>query len=260
MIYFFLEANMENQSNIGNQNVQPVGQNPVMQSTVLNKPKANFAVVFAVALACSVVFGVGGYFLGRQSFRSPTSYSPTSITNSPTPESLATLTPAPDETSGWTLYSNTKYGYTVKYPQGWEPNRGPGNVSDSELAKQRDIDFYDPSLPGGDPGTGLNIQVNELDANGTSRNCSDLDDCFSKTFKWLTDSSEINKTSSSFLRQPSLTFSYQRKTDSYTQSWKYVYFLYKGNAYNLHISTNVTREKLIFELFDKILSTFKFVN
>ncbi len=251
---------MENQVSVDNQNTQPVGQNLIAQPAVLAKPKTNLAAIFVVAILCSLVFGVSGYFLGKQSFKTSIPYSPTFTISSPTPESLTTPTSAPDETSNWSLYSNSKYGYNVKYPQGWEPNRGPGNVTDSKLAKQRDIDFYDPSLPGGDPGTGLNIQVNELDANGTSRNCSDLNDCFSKTFKWLTDSTTINKTSSSFLGQPSLTFTYQRKTDSYTQSWKYVYFLYKENAYNLHISTNVTREKSIFEVFDKVLSTFKFVN
>jgi len=38
------------------------------------------------------------------------------------------------------------------------------------LQTQRDVDFYDPSLPGNAPGTGSNIQVNELDANGSAKN------------------------------------------------------------------------------------------
>jgi len=62
------------------------------------------------------------------------------------------------------------------------------------------------------------------------------------------------------LGQPAFTFTYQRKTDLYTQSWKYVFFIYDGNVYNIHISTNVIREKDTFELFDRIFSTLTFTN
>ncbi len=178
--------------------------------------------------------------------------SPSSVTPEKTPQPS-------DPTANWKTYTNLKYGYAFKYPESWEPNRGPGNISDKGLSTQRDVDFYDPSLPGEDPGTGLNVMVNELDAAGTKRNCSNLDDCFSKTFDWLTETYTLNKTSSTFVGQPATTFTYQRKTDLYTQSWKYLYFLYKGNAYNIHISTNTNREKVIFGVFDQILSTFKFL-
>ena len=267
MLYFFIEIHMENQMNGGNQNNQQIGQNPVSQPIVSpEKPKTNYLLIGGIVLACFIVFGFGGYYLGRQTSNNsdqsglPQSYSsPTTIVSSPTAENSAQPITTPDETANWSSYSNTKYNYTVKYPTGWEPNRGPGNISDEELKTQRDVDFYDPSLPGSDPGTGLNIRVNELDANGSISNCTDLNDCFSKTFNWLTETTTINKTSTSFLGQPAFTFTYQRKTDLYSQSWKYVFFIYKENVYNIHISTNVTREREIFELFGKILSTFKFV-
>jgi len=175
---------------------------------------------------------------------------------SPCPSPSAT----PDETANWKTYTNTKYGYSIKFPQTWEPNRGPGNLSDIDLSDQRDVDFFDPDLPGGDPGTGLNIKVNELDATGTGRKCTDLNDCFSKTFNWLTETTTINKFSSTFLGQPAATFTYDRKTELYTQSWKYIYFIYNGNAYNINASTDTSREKTIFEAFDQILSTFKFID
>jgi len=178
----------------------------------------------------------------------------------PTPTLEALATPTPDPMVGWKTYTNTKYGYTVKYPEGWEANRGPENLSDKELALQRDIDFYDPNLPSEDPGTGLNIRVNELEAMGANRNCSNLDDCFIKTFSWLTESTTINKIPSTFLDQPAVTFTYHRGTKLYNQSWKYIYFIYKENAYNIHISTNTTREKTVFGFFDQIISTIKFLN
>jgi len=88
---------MENQINIGDQNAQPVGQNPVVQPTVLNKPKANFAVVFAVALFCSVVFGIGGYFLGKQP--SLTEQTTNQGQLQPTPVSSSDTTAIPTPTS-----------------------------------------------------------------------------------------------------------------------------------------------------------------
>lgn len=239
-----------------NQQIQTLTVQPIPQ------PKNGYKlpVLITVAILTFFVGGVGGYFLGaRQGKLSNVTGEPPQTYTQPTSMPTVAQSPKPDETANWNSYSNTKYGYTVKYPQGWEPNRGPGNLTDEELSTQRDIDFYDPSLPGSDPGTGLNIRVNELDANGASKNCSDLSDCFSKTFSWLTESTTINESSISFLGVPALTFTLQRKTELYTQSWKYVYFIFTGNAYNINISTNVTREKEIFEVFDKILSTLMFV-
>ena len=225
------------------------------------KKKGWLKILLIILLA--IILGAGlfytGYIYGQKKAHIPQTPQPTQtpkLTATPSPSSEATTTPTTDSTANWNSYSNTKYGYTVKYPQGWESNRGPGNLSDEELSTQRDIDFYDSSLPGSDPGTGLNIRVNELDANGASKNCSDLSDCFSKTYSWLTESTTINESSISFLGVPALTFTLQRGTELYKQSWKYVYFIFTGNAYNINISTNTTREKEIFEVFDRILSTF----
>jgi len=229
-------------------------QTPTVQPTPQPVKEYKLPVLIIVATLTFLVGGVCGYLIGAK-LSKITSETPQTTVASPT--STPTITPSPklDETANWSLYSNTKYGYTIKYPQGWEPNRGPGNLSDGKLSTQRDIDFYDPNLPGSDPGTGLNIRVNELDASGESKNCSDLNDCFSKTFSWLTESTTINESSITFQGQPALTFTYQRETELYTQSWKYVYFIFRGNAYNINISTNTVREKEIFEIFDKILST-----
>lgn len=72
MIYFHLEMKMENQINMGDQNTQQIGQNPVNQSeAVQEKPKTNYFVIGAVVLICFVVFGFGGYYLGTQRSNSP---------------------------------------------------------------------------------------------------------------------------------------------------------------------------------------------
>lgn len=46
----------------------------------------------------------------------------------PTPTSGVVTTPAPDPTADWQTYTNTEYGYSIKYPKDWntsEPEGGP---------------------------------------------------------------------------------------------------------------------------------------
>lgn len=40
-------------------------------------------------------------------------------TNTPTPIPVMTATPTIDPTAGWLTYSNTAYGYSIKYPTDW---------------------------------------------------------------------------------------------------------------------------------------------
>ena len=59
---------MENQVNTTEQNIPQVGQNLVSQpAPILDKPKTNLVAIIVVAIVCSLVFGFGGYFLGKQS-------------------------------------------------------------------------------------------------------------------------------------------------------------------------------------------------
>jgi len=74
MVYFFIEIHMENQTNVSDQNTQQIGQNPVSQPVQIpEKPRINYLIISLVVLICFVVFGVGGYYLGKQN-QNKTSY------------------------------------------------------------------------------------------------------------------------------------------------------------------------------------------
>lgn len=103
---------MENQTDLGDQNIQPVSQNPVFQPTVLDKPKTNLTTLFVVALICSVVFGVGGYFLGKQSLKSTQALDQSQIQPTTVPTSNVSMTPTPTtETSSLKTYISSNQSY-----------------------------------------------------------------------------------------------------------------------------------------------------
>lgn len=59
---------MQNQINMGDQNTQQNGQNTINQPTLESeKPKGNYMLIGVVILICFLVFGFGGYYLGKQS-------------------------------------------------------------------------------------------------------------------------------------------------------------------------------------------------
>jgi hypothetical protein len=74
-------------------------------------------------LGSAVVFGGTGYYLGTATVV-PTSTDTATQTTQATPTTKITVTTkataTPDETANWKTYTNTKYGYSVKYPDtGW---------------------------------------------------------------------------------------------------------------------------------------------
>ena len=124
MIYFHLEVKMENQINMGDQNTQQIGQNSVSQQVVTpEKPKINYFAISGVILFCLVVFGFGGYYLGKQSFSTKTN----GVQNQPTPSPVVAQV---NSTSDWKTYTFQPIQLSLKVPSEFivhteEPN--PGN-------------------------------------------------------------------------------------------------------------------------------------
>lgn len=59
---------MENQINLGDQNAQQISQNPVSQTVQIpEKSRINYFVTGLIILVCFIIFGFGGYYLGKQS-------------------------------------------------------------------------------------------------------------------------------------------------------------------------------------------------
>lgn len=106
---------MENQINVGDQNTQQIGKNPVNQpAQIPEKPRVNYLMIGLVVLVCFVIFGLGGYYLGIQTQKDKTleggNTSPTPMasptettvipTNAPTTQQTATLP------TGWSYKSD----------------------------------------------------------------------------------------------------------------------------------------------------------
>lgn len=151
---------MENQMNVGNQNTQQIGQNPVSQPVMTSeKPKTNYLMIGGIVLACFLVFGFGGYFLGKQSTSSPIANG--SIQPSPTTISTPanTIAPSPtNNTSNQQLKTHDSKFVTFQYPASlyeWSFGRGvnleyfqinsvDSNSQDSPNRASIDFDIHVP--------------------------------------------------------------------------------------------------------------------
>jgi len=126
---------MENQMNVGNQNTQQIGQNPFNQPVISpEKPKTNFLLISGIVLACFIVFGVGGYFLGTKQWSTKNS-APT-ITQTPSISQIPSQTTT--STSDWKTYTITTEptldltNYTVNVPTSWKQIEHSSNFQNTE--------------------------------------------------------------------------------------------------------------------------------
>ena len=84
-----VEAYMENQINVGNQNTQQIGQNPINQNVqTTGNPKVKYLALGIVVFLGFLLFGLGGYYFGKQSTNSYQDSKKTA--NQPLPSSTTT--------------------------------------------------------------------------------------------------------------------------------------------------------------------------
>jgi hypothetical protein len=95
-----------------NQPIEPAVSQPVTSPEPLsNVPQPHNLKPFwvFVAVAFLAIVGVGGVLIGKYL------YAPKPVSNQiPTPTVIPT--PTPDPTADWKLYTNSKYGFEIKYP------------------------------------------------------------------------------------------------------------------------------------------------
>jgi len=125
---------MENQVNVGDQNTQQIGQDPLSQPVATpEKPKANLLMIGGIVLASFIVFGFGGYFLGKQS-PNKNSVSESNLTQVPSPAPSE----ASEKTADWISYDITTepslgyMDYLIKVPSPWKRIEHSSNFQDTE--------------------------------------------------------------------------------------------------------------------------------
>ncbi len=130
---------MEDQTSVGDQNTQQIGQNLTSQpAPVLDKPKTNMVLVFVVAILCSLTFGMGGFYLGKQSSnlqpygdKKENQPSPIPTEGAKVETSLAvpsTIQNIPSGTEDWKSYADKTYAF--RYPSTWNIQPGSSDIEE----------------------------------------------------------------------------------------------------------------------------------
>ena len=116
---------MKNQINMVDQNTQQIGQNPINQLVMTEKSKKNYLSIVSIVLICFVVFGFGGYYLGKQSLKPSDKTKPVQSILSPT-----TIIEE-NRVSNLKTYKNIQYGIEFDYPQNYIISVNP-TISDDQ--------------------------------------------------------------------------------------------------------------------------------
>ncbi len=100
-------------------NATPTPKPDVAQLSYPESPKSGIlGKFFLILLGLMIVSSIAGvsYYLGMQKGNSQQANKKTTVIKNVTVLPTLTPTPTPDITASWSAYTNTQYGYTVKYP------------------------------------------------------------------------------------------------------------------------------------------------
>lgn len=249
---------MEKQINVGNQNTQQVGQNPVNRpEQIPEKPKINYLITGVVVLVCFILFGFGGYSLGRQSGQTQNTTAvnnavlPTpNVTNSPTPQTK------PEDTKvDWKTYTNTKYGFSFKYPSAWNTNvpsfegKHESNKTLLRVDVTNSLDFKNAALLGNKKDV-LSVSISVWDNENTKPFESVLaewDNFFQNPKPNSTSIKEISQIK--WTRRELINASDLPIVEFVTLKGKYLY-----------VAVVSPQDSTLIDFADQILSTFMFLN
>jgi len=237
---------------------------------VQNQPPKPWLKIVLLGLVGLIVVGglvFAGYKLGQREEQAklpqptPVSFLTPTSTPTPTPKTspitvVATpseLTPTPDPTADWKTYTNTKYGYSIKYPSNWWIEREYALISDipSEV-------YEGPISPVPLP---YEIDINEL--KNPKR----------KEFKELIISNNMfppeMKESFSFQEEKIGSYRVFRTSDVIPSYAGELHAYFEGNGGLRYIDivlwpynkdTTFLNQNRVVVIFDQILSTFRFLD
>lgn len=102
----------------------------------MQKGFVQFIILGVVVLA---VVAAGAFYLGRTT-QKPTSPQNPVVSETPNPSPTSSASPTPtgiDETANWKTYTNTKEGYSIKYPLSWYARDGIVTDYDSQVTTEQ---------------------------------------------------------------------------------------------------------------------------
>ena len=209
----------------------------------LDKLKIHKFKILGGVLGILVVAGVafGAYQLGQRR-----------IQPQPSPSPEAVVSPTPDPTADWLIYTNTEYGYSIKYPKDWntsEPEEGPeeGKRINFHPWQERSLDKVDYQI---------SIIINEADSEITLSSWLDQKiESYPSEVKELITRERIvlnNLEGEKVLEEPSQAGVY----NIYTKKGSYVYNFMLA-PYSPQNLPQLLPESL--DYFNLMLSTFRFL-
>lgn len=213
-------------------------------------------ICLSAGLVVLVIVAIASFVLGRALPRGPEG----TLRGTPTTAILPTPTPTPDETADWKTYTNSKYGFSFKYPQEW--NIGipsfegfEGKDESNKTLFRADItnssDFKNNALLSGEKKI-LNISVSVWNNESARSFNSVLEewDNFDHPYKIDTESiKEINQ----------IKWTRRELTNTHPSALSRIEFAALNGKY-LFVVTAAPRDSTIINSADQILSTFKFLD
>jgi hypothetical protein len=123
---------------------------------------------------------------------------PTTIAATTVPTVAVTYVPATETTRGTTFkpYTNTKYGFSIDYPDDWQVNEVNVQESDISLTRYDVVEFYSPSFLrcNSDKTDCVNVRAEVRIEADTHPSSTDLDTFFVKEVARITTGSSIEIT------------------------------------------------------------------
>lgn len=239
---------MEERQQVPNQNpiapAQPITTYPTPQPAPTSKTPWILISLIVTLLGVSSYFGYQNYQLRRQLVGQQPTPSSTVIANSPMPTG-STVT-ATDPTANWKTYTNTEYNFTIKYPSDAKLRVSQSESNDRMLVVAFDSPnaVFDHLFKSGGYSFEISMQ--------TQKNFNTIDE-------YLLFQKEHNMYEEVLPKTYNNVKGYTFKNDKGYSGLDFTYRGYVAKNNDLYYTINYFTDDSV-DMFNQILSTFKFIN